>query len=101
MEQFDKKNEIPEKHLTVFKMTCVHLECIFRHATSIEINVEKKDRRIWNVIGFRKICNDESGILIWDYRKIHGFACGHLMNLVNLNSTGKKAFHRNTCSHLS
>ena len=90
----------PQKN-TVFQIAWIHLECLCRYATSIEINVEKKDRRIWNMIGFRKISNDKSGILIWDYRKIHGFACGHLMILVNLNSIGKKAFHRNTCSHLS
>ena len=56
---------------------------------------------MWNMTGFHKISNDESGILIWDYQKMHGFACGHLIILVNLNSIGKKAFHGNSCSHLS
>ena len=42
------------------------------------------------MIGFRKISNDESEILIWNYRKIHGFACGRLIILVHLNSIGKK-----------
>ena len=54
---------------------------------------------ITDLIGFRKISNDESEILFWDYRKIHGFACGHLMILVYLNSIKKKAFHGNSCSH--
>ena len=44
------------------------------------------------MIGFRKISNDESEILIWNYRKIHGFACGRLIILVHLNSIGKKRF---------
>ena len=47
---------------------------------------------ITDLIGFRKISNDESEILFWDYRKIHGFACGHLMILVYLNSIKKKRF---------
>ena len=47
---------------------------------------------MWNMTGFHKISNDESGILIWDYQKIHGFACGHLIILVNLNSIEKKCF---------
>ena len=48
---------------------------------------------ITDLIGFRKISNDKSEILIRDYRKIHGFARGHLMILVHLNSIGKKVFH--------
>ena len=54
-----------------------------------------------DLIGFRKISNDEPEILIWDYRKIHGFACGRLIILVHLNSIGKNAFHGNSCSHRS
>ena len=50
---------------------------------------------ITDLIGFRKISNDESEILIRDYRKIHGFACRHLMILVHLNSIGKKGFRGN------
>ena len=54
-----------------------------------------------DLIGFRKISNDEPEILIWDYRKIHGFACDRLIILVHLNSIGKNAFHGNSCSHRS
>ena len=48
---------------------------------------------ITDLIGFCKISNDESEILIWDYRKIHGFASGHLIILVHFstNSIGKKS----------
>ena len=53
---------------------------------------------ITDLIGSREICNDESEILIWDYRKIDGFACGYLMILVHFstNSIGQKAFHGNS-----
>ena len=32
----------------VFKIAWIHLECLSRYATSIEINVEKKDHKIWS-----------------------------------------------------
>ena len=42
------------------------------------------------MIGFHKISSDDLENLIWDYQKIQGLACGHLITLEHLNSIGIK-----------
>ena len=46
MDEFDKKRKSQKN--TVFQIAWIHLECLWRYATSIEINVEKKDCRMLN-----------------------------------------------------
>ena len=101
MDQFDKKMKTQKNTYTYFK-SLGFIWNVF--ADMLLVSSETLRRRIveygiTDLIGFRNISNDETEILIWDYRKIHGFACGRLKVLVHFNSIGKKAFHGNSCSH--